>query len=107
MGITRAMVTGTATFLIAAGAVLLFATPTTSTHGLDPHLAGVILILAGAIGLALSLLFGRRLSWRRTGLVSMSAGRESRRVRKRKAAATAVVLAIMDDDERSPTPPAS
>jgi uncharacterized membrane protein YidH (DUF202 family) len=42
--------------LIAAGAILRFAVATTSTHGLNVHVVGVILILAGVLGLLLSLL---------------------------------------------------
>ena len=43
------MSTGTAFFLIAVGAILRFAFATTSTHGLDMHVVGVILILIGVV----------------------------------------------------------
>jgi hypothetical protein len=52
----RVMSTGFAITLIAVGAVLRFAVATTSTHGLNVHVVGVILILAGVLGLLLSLL---------------------------------------------------
>jgi hypothetical protein len=51
--------------LIAAGGILRFAVATTSTHGLNVHIVGVILILAGVLGLLLSLLWGT-LNRRRT-----------------------------------------
>jgi uncharacterized YccA/Bax inhibitor family protein len=59
----RLMSTGAAITLIAIGAILRYAVATTSTHGLNLHAVGVILILAGVLGLLLSLLFttlGRR-----------------------------------------------
>jgi hypothetical protein len=48
-----AMGTGTGIFLITAGAVLRFALPAGSPHGLNVHIVGVILILAGGLGLLL------------------------------------------------------
>ena len=51
------MSTGAGITLIAAGAILRFAVATTSTHGLNVHVVGVILILAGVLGLLLSLLW--------------------------------------------------
>src|ERR1700691_6794210 len=50
----RAMNTGTGIFLIAAGAVLRFARPPGSPHGLNVHVVGVVLILAGILGPLLS-----------------------------------------------------
>jgi len=50
------MGTGTCIALIAIGAILRFAIATGSSHGLNVHVVGVILILAGALGLVLSLL---------------------------------------------------
>jgi uncharacterized membrane protein YidH (DUF202 family) len=50
------MGTGTCIALIVVGAVLRFAVHRTSTHGLNVHVVGVILILAGVLGLVLSLL---------------------------------------------------
>ena len=47
------MRTGTGIFLITAGAVLRFALAAGSPHGLNLHIAGVILMLAGLLGLLL------------------------------------------------------
>ena len=47
------MRTGTGIFLITAGAVLLFALRSGSPHWLNLHVVGVILILAGGLGLLL------------------------------------------------------
>ena len=55
---------GVAVTLIAAGGILRFAV-TTSTHGLNVHVVGVILILAGLLGLLLSLLVWVLLNRRR------------------------------------------
>jgi hypothetical protein len=52
----RAMGTGVAITLIAVGAILRFALPGGSPHGLNVHVVGVVLILAGVLGLLLSLL---------------------------------------------------
>jgi hypothetical protein len=51
------MSTGAGITLIAVGAILRFAVATTSTHGLNVHVVGVILILAGLLGLLLSVLW--------------------------------------------------
>jgi hypothetical protein len=56
---------GAAVTLIAAGGILRFAVATTSTHGLNVHVVGVILILAGLLGLVLSLLVWVLLNRRR------------------------------------------
>jgi hypothetical protein len=50
------MGTGAGIALLAVGAILRFAVATTSTHGLNVHVVGVILMLAGALGLLLTLL---------------------------------------------------
>jgi hypothetical protein len=47
------MRTGTGIFLITAGAILLFALKSGTPHWLNLHIVGVILILAGALGLTL------------------------------------------------------
>ena len=52
----RVMSTGAAITLIAVGAVLRFALAPGSPHGLNVHVVGVVLILAGVLGLVLSLL---------------------------------------------------
>jgi hypothetical protein len=49
------MRTGPCIGLIAGGAILRFALTTSSTHGLNVHTVGVILMLAGLLGLVLSL----------------------------------------------------
>ena len=59
------MSTGTALLLIAVGAILRFAFATTSIHGLNVHVVGVILILIGVIGLVLSLVMSSPLNPRR------------------------------------------
>jgi hypothetical protein len=50
--------------LVAAGVILRFAVPATFAHGLNTHVASVIVMLAGILGLLLSLLvwgpLGRR-----------------------------------------------
>lgn len=47
------MRTGTGIFLITAGAILRFAFQAGSLHGLNVHVVGIILILAGVLGLLL------------------------------------------------------
>jgi hypothetical protein len=47
------MSTGTGIFLITVGAILRFALAGGSPHGLNLHIVGVILILAGILGLLL------------------------------------------------------
>jgi hypothetical protein len=50
-GRSRAMKAGVGIFLIAAGAILRFAITTGSPHGLNVHIVGIILILAGVLGM--------------------------------------------------------
>jgi hypothetical protein len=50
------MGTGTCIALITIGAILRFAIAAGSPHGLNVHVVGVVLILAGVLGLLLSLL---------------------------------------------------
>jgi hypothetical protein len=50
------MSTGAALTLIAVGAILRFALAANSTHGLNVHIVGLVLFLAGVLGLVLSLL---------------------------------------------------
>ena len=47
------MGTGAGIFLITTGAILRFALPGGSPHGLNVHMVGVVLILAGGLGLLL------------------------------------------------------
>jgi Na+-transporting NADH:ubiquinone oxidoreductase subunit NqrD len=56
---------GAAVTLIAAGGILRFTVATTSTHGHNVHVVGLILILAGLLGLVLSLLVWVLLNRRR------------------------------------------
>ncbi len=50
------MSTGTCIALIAIGAILRFAITAHHTHGVNVHVVGVIVLLAGVLGLVLSLL---------------------------------------------------
>jgi hypothetical protein len=52
----RVMSTGTCIALIALGAILRYAVTTTQTHGINVHVVGLIVLLAGVLGLLLSLL---------------------------------------------------
>ncbi len=49
------MSTGTCIALIAAGAILRYAVTATSSHGVNVHIVGLIVLLAGVLGLVLSL----------------------------------------------------
>jgi hypothetical protein len=100
MGNTRALGAGMAIFLIAAGAVLRFAVATTSTHGFNIHVAGIIVMLAGALALVASVLVRRSLNEHSPSLIPASSGHDSRRVMRRKAAANADVAAILDSGDR-------
>lgn len=59
------MATGTSIFLIALGAILTFAVDVT-VEGLDINAVGVILMIAGAIGVIVSLLWIDRATKPRT-----------------------------------------
>jgi hypothetical protein len=50
---SRVMSTGAGIFLITTGAILRFALPAGSPLGLNVHMLGVVLILAGGLGLLL------------------------------------------------------
>ena len=55
------MGTGVSILLLAAGAILTFAIETDSTDGININTIGIILMIAGAIGLVMFLaVFGRR-----------------------------------------------
>ena len=69
------MSTGVGITLVAAGAILRFAVPATFIHGLNVHVVGVIVMLAGVIGLLLSLLVWGPLSRRRNRSGSYGSGR--------------------------------
>jgi hypothetical protein len=62
----QVMSTGVGITLVAVGAILRFAVPATSIPGLNMHVIGVIVMLAGVFGLLLSLLVWSPLSRRRT-----------------------------------------
>jgi hypothetical protein len=47
------MTIGAALFLIAVGAILRFAVATSSTHGINVHTIGDILMIVGGVGLIL------------------------------------------------------
>jgi hypothetical protein len=59
------MTTGAGIILVAVGAILRFAVPATFIHGLNVYVVGVIVMLAGVIGMLLSLLVWGPLSRRR------------------------------------------
>jgi hypothetical protein len=72
----RRMITTVAgIILVVAGTILRFAVPATFTRGLDVHVAGVIVMLAGIVGLLLSLLVWGPLNRRRNH--SSGYGRET------------------------------
>lgn len=92
----RAMRTGTGIFLIAAGAVLRIAVAAGSPHGVNVHIVGVVLILAGVLGLLLPLL--ARVGPLNSRRLTRSGGYEGSRVEERKRAAAANVAAVQEDD---------
>jgi hypothetical protein len=48
---------GTSLFLLAVGAILAFAVEVQNSHGFDINTIGIILMIVGAIGILLSLVF--------------------------------------------------
>ncbi len=58
MGCRRVISTGVGVTLVAAGAILRFAVPATLAHGLNVHVVGVIVMLAGVFGLLSLLVWG-------------------------------------------------
>ncbi len=116
----RVMSTGAAITLITVGAVLRFALAPGSPHGLNVHVVGVILILAGVLGLVLSLLLllvrtgpreqprGRRLVREdRPGGYYNRPAWDYRLARRRRAAAEDVAAVREDDRFYAPDAPAS
>jgi hypothetical protein len=113
------MGTGAAITLIAVGAVLRFALAPGSPHGLNVHVVGVVLILAGVLGLVLSLLLllvrtgprqqrqGRPLArqGRPGGYYNLPAW-DYRLARRRRAAAEDVAAIREDDRFFAPDAPA-
>ena len=65
VGCRQVMSTGVGITLVTAGAILRFAVPATFIHGLNVHVVGVIVMLAGVFGLLLSLLLWGPLNRRR------------------------------------------
>ena len=61
----RVMSTGLGVILVTAGVILRFAVRATFIHGLNVHVVGVIVMLAGVFGLLLSLLVWGPLNRRR------------------------------------------
>ena len=57
------MTIATSLFLIAVGAILKYAV-TASISGIDLHVAGLILMIVGIVGLILSLAVGPDAPWR-------------------------------------------
>ena len=70
----RVMGTGAAITVIAVGAILRFALPAGSPHSLNVHVVGVVLILAGVLGLLLSLLARAAREGRTRSSVKIAAG---------------------------------
>jgi hypothetical protein len=99
----RVMGTGAAIAVIAVGAILRFALPAGSPHSLNVHVVGVVLILAGVLGLLVSLL-ARAGPRRRHSLVRQNRGRyhdlpgSRSRLAMRKRAAAEDVARIRGDD---------
>ena len=75
VGCRRVISTGVGITLVVAGAILRFAVPATFIHGLNVHVAGVIVMLAGVFGLLLSLLVWGPLNRRRNHSGGTAAGR--------------------------------
>jgi hypothetical protein len=95
--------TGAAITVIAVGAILRFALAAGSPHGLNVHVVGVVLILAGVLGLLLSLV---RAGGRRPHSLVRHQGRDGYydlpdpddRLAMRKRAAAEDVAKIQGDD---------
>ena len=116
----RVMSTGAAITLIAVGAILRFALAPGSPHGLNVHVVGVVLILAGVLGLVLSLLLllvrtgprqqrqGRQLTrqGRPGGYYNLPAW-DYRLARRRRAAAEDVAAIREGEKSFAPDPPAN
>jgi hypothetical protein len=107
----RVMGTSAAITLIAVGAILRFALAAGSPHGLNVHVVGIVLILAGILGLLLSLLVRggpRRLRslvrGGRGGYYSLP-GPNTRLERTKQAAAADVAEILADDRFYAPDAP--
>ena len=105
------MSTGAGITLIAVGAILRFALPAGSPHSLNVHVVGVVLILAGVLGLLLSLL-AQASPRRQHSLVRQNRGRyhdepgpRSRLAMRKRAAAEDVARVQGDDRSFAPDAP--
>jgi hypothetical protein len=98
----RGMRSGVGITLIAVGAILRFALTAGSPHGLNVHVVGVVLILAGILSLLLSLV--RAGSRRPRSLVRQGRGGyyalpgQNARITRMKQAAAEDVADVMADD---------
>ena len=108
----RVVSSGVGITLIAVGGILRFALAGGSPHGLNVHVVGVVLILAGVIELVLSLLVVRRGPRRLRSLVRQgrggyydSPGPNARLQRMRQAAADDVAQVRGDDRFYAPDGP--
>lgn len=70
-GAGRVMSVTTGTVLMTVGAILVFAVTASSPGWLNLHIVGVILILAGVLGLAIPRLARSQETWHRRWLASM------------------------------------
>jgi hypothetical protein len=106
------MRTGVGITLIAVGAILRFALAGGSPHGLNVHVVGVVLILAGVVQLLMSLLVARRGPQRPRSLVRQGRGGyydlpgpNARLQRTRQAAAEDVAEVLGDHRFYAPDAP--
>jgi hypothetical protein len=74
---------GTSIFLIAVGAILDFAVTVDNPRGFDLNTIGVILMVVGAIGLFLSLLWARRTTTTTTAIPIVTSPRRETVVHER------------------------
>ena len=100
----RVMRTGTVIFLIAAGAILRFAVAPGSPHGLNVHVVGIVLMLAGVLGLLVALLVRRPLNRRPLGQGRRRQENEDPGLTEIKEAAAARVAAVLENDGPEPSP---
>jgi hypothetical protein len=106
----RVMSTGGPITLIAVGAILRFAVQGVSLHGLNVHVVGIILILAGILSLLLSLLM-RAGPRRPHSLVRQGRGGyyalpgPNRRLQRTRQAAAADVAEVLGDGQFAPDSP--
>ena len=99
----RVMSTGMIIFLIAAGAILRFAVAPGSPLGLNVHVVGVVLMLAGVLGLLLSLLVRHPLNQRPAGPGRRQESEDPGSTEIKEAAA-ARVAAVLETDGSQPSP---